>query len=129
MGEQGVPPVEHRIKKGQIKNPKGKAKGTLNFKTIIKGMLALEIEQMNALTKKTEKLPVSDHMMAKLLSRAKAGNLQAVGMVMDRVNGKPQENKKSTVTMKGMDGLKDHQEETARRAFERMKAAENETIS
>lgn len=124
MAKKSIPPVDGRIKKGEVRNPLGKKKGTLNFKTILKAMLVLKTEKANPLTKKREKLHASEHMMAKLIAEAMDGNLHAMGMVMDRVNGKATENQKSTITVKDPDKLKEHQEETARRAIERAKASE-----
>jgi len=57
------------IKKGEVRNPRGKARGTLNFTTILKKLL----KQDNN----------STALMTKLIQSGLNGNIKAINMIMD----------------------------------------------
>lgn len=94
---------DHLWKPGQSGNPAGKPKGARHFSTLIK----------EAITKVAEDTGTSDdkEIVKALVMKAKQGDLKAVDMVLDRVDGKAEQtiNLDADVTMN--DGLTDEQKE------------------
>lgn len=94
---------DHLWKPGQSGNPAGKPKGARHFSTLIK----------EAITKVAEDTGTSDdkEIVKALVAKAKQGDLKAVDMVLDRVDGKAEQtiNLDADVTMN--DGLTDEQKE------------------
>lgn len=81
-------------KKGQSGNPKGKPKGSKNCKTILKGIMDIELETRDPFTKKTRKMRNQEAMMINLFSMAMQKthtlkDLKATEAIMDRLDGKP----------------------------------------
>lgn len=74
---------EHLWKPGQSGNPKGRPKGSRHFSTLIR----------EAITKVAEDTGTSDdkEIVRALVEKAKAGDLKAVDMVLDRVDGKAEQ--------------------------------------
>lgn len=75
-------------KKGEVRNPKGKPKGTKNFKTIIEEFLSVETDAMNPMSGKLEKLSVGQQIVIALLTKAKKGDVSAIKELLDRIDGK-----------------------------------------
>ena len=75
-------------KKGEVRNPSGKPKGTLNNKTILNKYLALEEEITNPITGKLEKFSQYEIIYLQLIEQAKKGNLKALKELLDRYEGK-----------------------------------------
>jgi hypothetical protein len=73
----------HLWKPGESGNPTGKKKGTRHFSTLIR----------EAITKVATDTGTSDdkEIVRALVEKAKAGDLKAVDMVLDRVDGKAEE--------------------------------------
>jgi hypothetical protein len=69
-------------KKGEIRNPKGKPKGTRSLKTILRKYLE---------SKTTEGVPVIDEIVLKLIEKAKRGNDKSIQDILDRYYGKATE--------------------------------------
>lgn len=94
---------DHLWKPGQSGNPAGKPKGARHFSTLIK----------EAITKVAEDTGTSDdkEIVKALVMKAKQGDLKAVDMVLDRVDGKAEQtiNLDADVTLN--DGLTDEQKE------------------
>ena len=69
--------------KSGVLNPKGKAKGTRHFSTLIR----------EAITRVAEDTGTSDdkEIVKALVQKAKEGDLKAVDMVLDRVDGKAEQ--------------------------------------
>lgn len=78
-------------KKGEVRNPKGKPKGTKNFKTIIKEFLDVETDAMNPMSGKLEKLSVGQQVVIALLAKAKKGDVPAIKELLDRIDGKAEQ--------------------------------------
>lgn len=78
-------------KKGEVRNPKGKPKGTKNFKTIIKEFLDVETDAMNPMSGKLEKLSVGQQVVIALLAKAKKGDVSAIKELFDRIDGKAEQ--------------------------------------
>lgn len=122
-----------RFKKGKSGNPKGKKKGTKDFKTILKEIMAVELETTDPFTKKKCKISNRKSMMINLFSLAmKKTNtlkdLRAIEAIMDRMEGKPVQQ----TNIGGIDGnpievetkninLKMTEEEAARIYMEKLK--------
>lgn len=78
-------------KKGEVRNPKGKPKGTKNFKTIIEEFLDVETDAMNPMSGKLEKLSVGQQVVIALLAKAKKGDVSAIKELLDRIDGKAEQ--------------------------------------
>lgn len=78
------PSPETRFKPGESGNPKGKPKGALCFKTVVKQILEEE-----GLDETGERLANIVMITRKVLDRAKTGNLKAYEILADRAEGKP----------------------------------------
>ena len=72
-------------RKGQSGNPAGKPKGTLHFKTLF----LRAIEEIGAQTSSGEKIKWDAVIVRKLLKMASDGNIRAIEVILDRVDGKP----------------------------------------
>jgi len=81
--ENIIPP-----KKGEIRNPKGKPKGTLNRSTIIKKWLLANEKTTNPITNETELLSQQDLIILAAIKEARDGNISAFRELMDSVYGK-----------------------------------------
>lgn len=78
-------------KKGEIRNPKGKPKGTLNSKTILKRFMAIEEKVRNPMTGTDEKLTLAETLYLVQLAKARKGDLSSFKEVMDRWEGRAQQ--------------------------------------
>jgi len=85
-GESGS--VEHQFKPGQSGNPAGKAKGTPNTTERIKKILEMELDVTDPVTTKPCKKTVSEIIGLRLAKEAMGGNIKAVKVILDRVEGK-----------------------------------------
>lgn len=86
-------------KKGEVRNPKGRPKGSKNVKTILKKFLDKpDTEDPN--------LSVMEATLLKLIGKARKGDLAALNMLMDRTEGKPvQKNMNANVDLSYEDYL------------------------
>lgn len=86
---QVLPPAlkPFEFKEGNPGGP-GRAPGTTILRTSLKKILAYQIDIENPLTKDLEKITVNEAIALKLVKRALEGNLRAIEMIFDRVDGK-----------------------------------------
>lgn len=76
-------------KKGEVRNPKGKPKGTLNAATIIRRILAMEDKAINPLTGKEERTSYLAQMVHAQVNKAiKKEDTQALKELLDRTEGR-----------------------------------------
>ena len=94
---------DHLWKPGQSGNPAGKPKGARHFSTLIK----------EAITKVATDTGTSDDILIiqELVAKAKDGDLKAVDMVLDRVDGKAEQTINLDADVTVNDGLTDEQKE------------------
>lgn len=94
---------DHLWKPGQSGNPAGKPKGARHFSTLIK----------EAITKVANDTGTSDDVLIiqALVAKAKDGDLKAVDMVLDRVDGKAEQTINLDADVTVNDGLTDEQKE------------------
>lgn len=94
---------DHLWKPGQSGNPAGKPKGARHFSTLIK----------EAITKVANDTGTSDDILIiqALVAKAKDGDLKAVDMVLDRVDGKAEQTINLDADVTVNDGLTDEQKE------------------
>ena len=64
-------------KKGDIRNPKGRGKGVLNRKTLMRKWLMLTEEGKNPITKETETMSQADLVLLAMLKKARAGDFNS----------------------------------------------------
>lgn len=83
--------AKHKFKPGQSGNPKGKAKGTISTKTIIRKWLQSKEKTENPITGKIQILTVLDIITLALIKRAKKGDAKAFSVLLDRMEGKPKQ--------------------------------------
>jgi hypothetical protein len=82
--EQNLKP----LKKGDVLNPKGRGKGTLNRSTLLKKWLAVKAEITRPDTGKKEKMELFDAVTLALIDRALKGDVNAYKEIMDSLHGK-----------------------------------------
>lgn len=76
---------------GEVRNPKGKPKGTLSAKTLIKKWLASKETIINPITKKPSKMSQLDIMVLKQIEKARKGDTNAFNALMNRAEGMPKQ--------------------------------------
>jgi vacuolar-type H+-ATPase subunit E/Vma4 len=81
--ENIIPP-----QKGEIRNPKGKPKGTKNRATIFKKWVKVLEKTTNEITQQEEELTQLDLMAIAAIVEAKSGNITALKEVLDSIYGK-----------------------------------------
>lgn len=78
-------------KKGEVRNPKGRGKGTPNLKTVLKRWLYTTETVKNPYTKKEEELTQVDIMVMAQLGKARKGDTTAFNALLDRLDGRPKQ--------------------------------------
>lgn len=78
-------------KKGEVRNPKGRGKGTPNLKTVLKRWLFTTEKVKNPYTKKDEELTQVDIMVMAQLGKARKGDTTAFNALLDRFDGRPKQ--------------------------------------
>ena len=76
---------------GEVRNPKGKPKGTLSAKTIIKKWLKGKEKIVNPITKKVVPMSQMDIMVLKQIEKARKGDTNAFNSLLDRMEGRPKQ--------------------------------------
>lgn len=87
MTGKGEPPEEHQFKPGESGNPKGRPKGSLNLKTILKKLLAeqdVDGQWANPIAKKLLQKAFNDD------------DYRAIVEIIDRIEGKAKEHRQTT---------------------------------
>lgn len=85
------------VQPGEVRNPNGKKRGTLNTSTIIKKWLSAKEELPDKdkdqlpefLRKKGLKLSQLDLMTLAMIKKGREGDVQAFNALLDRLDGKP----------------------------------------
>jgi hypothetical protein len=81
------------FEKGQSGNPNGRPKGAISSKTILNKFLSLvEKGVKNPVTGEFEDMTVAEVMNLSIIAKARKGDLSAYREVLDRLEGKPQQN-------------------------------------
>lgn len=96
---KGKPPVETRFKPGQSGNPAGRPPGIPNAKTRYQRILNLIEKVKNPVTGEIEDFTVAEIMDMKIMQKARGGDLAAYKEIMDRLEGKAQQNIDMTVAV------------------------------
>lgn len=85
-------------KKGEVRNPKGKPKGTLNYSTLIKRLLAIDIDKLNiedeSLKQLYKKLGIKttrELILFAQVQKALQGDTTSFNALADREVGKPKQ--------------------------------------
>lgn len=86
-------------KKGEIRNPKGKPKGTRNRTTIVREWLLVEQNFKNPLNGTMEILSQADIITLALISKARKGDVAAFKELMDSGFGKNKEVQETMLSM------------------------------
>ena len=76
---------------GEVRNPKGRPKGSKSSATIIKKWLKAKEEGTDPITKKKKKLSQLDIIILKQLVKARKGDTKAFVALLDRAEGKPKQ--------------------------------------
>lgn len=80
------------IKKGEVRNPKGRPPGIPNTKTRLKKFLEILQEIDNPITGEKEVLSVAEQMdLKQILKATKEGDQKSYQLLLDRLEGKPKE--------------------------------------
>jgi len=81
--ENIIPP-----KKGEVRNPKGKPKGTLNRSTILKKWLEVKTKVKRPDNGSEEMVSLSDAIALGIIRQAMKGDVNAYREIMDTLHGK-----------------------------------------
>ena len=76
-------------KKGEVRNPKGKPKGTRNRSTIAREWLEVSQFITNPITGEKEKLEQQDIMTLAIIKKARDGDVAAYKALLDSAYGQP----------------------------------------
>ncbi|HON21127.1 MAG TPA: DUF5681 domain-containing protein [Bacteroidales bacterium] len=81
-------------KKGEVRNPKGRPKGSRNRSTIVKYWLEMTKKGRNPITEMAEVLEIQDFMTLVQIVKALKGDLNAYRELMDSAYGRIENNVK-----------------------------------
>ena len=84
----GTPENLTTPKKGEVRNPNGRPKGSRNRQTIVNQWLEAVKEARNPITGLNETLPIADQMVLALIGKALKGDVSAFKELMDSGYGK-----------------------------------------
>lgn len=87
------------IKPGEVRNPKGKPKGAMNSKTVIRRFLEMDAVVINPKTQKKvvlkglkgEPITYMEAIIIRMIQRAMKGDTTAFNAILDRMEGKPKQ--------------------------------------
>lgn len=85
-------------KKGEIRNPNGRPKGSQNSKTILNKFLESGIVQVNPFTKVEENMTVKELLNLVIIKKGLEGDLNSYKEILDRTEGKLSEQKDINIT-------------------------------
>lgn len=94
-------------KKGEVRNPNGKPKGTLNRKTTIRKWLNVEEIGKNPITKQNEKLTQYDIIALGLINKARKGDVSASKLLIENGTDDTEEAKTDTEIYKECLSIRD----------------------
>ena len=77
-----------QFKPGQSGNPEGPKPGYRQARTVLKELLAVELDDVNPLTGEKGKYTVADLLHLQQIKKAKEGDTSAYKEIQDRVDGK-----------------------------------------
>ena len=86
MGD--FPNKDTQFEPGQSGNPAGRPKGVINITTRIKQILEMELQIKDPVSNELCKKTVSEIIGLKLAKEAMTGNIKAIKIILDRVEGK-----------------------------------------
>jgi hypothetical protein len=89
MAGYGDPPKENQFSKDKQPEHPGRPKGSLSIKTILSKLLDEELDIVNPLTQQKEKMTVAKIIQMQKISKAMKGDMKAIEMIEDRMEGKP----------------------------------------
>lgn len=95
MNEQNLIPA----KKGEVRNPKGKPKGTKNRSTIARQYLEAMSDGVDPMTGDSLKITHEEFMTLALIKKAREGDPQAYKALMDSAFGSPVQQVDSNVNL------------------------------
>lgn len=78
--------------KGEVRNPKGKPKGTKNRSTVLKNLFEIVTTVKDPFTGKETKMTLEERLMMALVLKGLKGDVNAVREAMDSVYGKHVDN-------------------------------------
>jgi len=78
---KGKPPKHGQIKKGEVRNPGGRPKGSRNFETEVKDVLKLRVQVSEG--GKRKKVSVVRAALLRLTEKALAGDLKAIDRLLE----------------------------------------------
>lgn len=84
-------------KKGEVRNPNGRPKGSLNRSTIARKWLEVNQSLKNPLTGEQETMSQEDLMTLALIKKAREGDVQAYKVLMDSGYGLPLQQVEQTI--------------------------------
>jgi hypothetical protein len=107
-----------QFKNGEVANPKGRPKGSLNRATLYRRFLDLEGQYVNPLTGEEENLSIAERMAISVIRKGLEGDLKAVKEAFDSGFGKSAEkpiddsNKKNFVILEWSGDIDKHSDDS-----------------
>lgn len=89
--KRGNPQNLKPIKKGEVRNPKGRPKGLVHSTTRLKRLLELVQNRRNPVTGEMEQFSVVEQMDMAIVAKALRGDINAYRELLDRLEGKPKQ--------------------------------------
>lgn len=72
-------------------NKNGRPKGTVNIKTLVQKILAVEVDEINPLTGLVERMTVAEALIMKQVVKANKGDTKSFEVLKDHIEAKPKQ--------------------------------------
>ena len=87
------------VRKGEVRNPRGKPKGSINSKTVIRKFLEMNAVAIDPKTRKKvavkglkgEPITYMEAIIVRMIQRAMKGDVTAFNAILDRLEGRPKQ--------------------------------------
>jgi len=89
------------FKKGQSGNPNGRPTKEYTISDLLRAKLEEEVEVFDKATRKKSKIKNSDLVVDRILGAVRKGEKWAIEMLLDRIEGKPQQRIEQTTEIEG----------------------------
>jgi hypothetical protein len=89
------------FKKGQSGNPNGRPRKEFTISDLLRAKLDEEVEVFDKATKEISKIKNSDLVVDRILRAVRNGEKWAIEMLLDRIEGKPQQRIEQTTEIEG----------------------------
>jgi hypothetical protein len=89
------------FKKGQSGNPNGRPRKEFTISDLLRTKLEEEVEVVDKQTRKKQRIKNSDLVVDRILGAVRKGEKWAIELLLDRIEGKPQQRIEQTTEIEG----------------------------